>query len=104
MRDVIEINKGIIPYSFDILLGDNWWTILVKYNTEADLFTASLYQEETLICVEPIIYGVSLFKDVYCAGKYPSVDIVPIDPSGTENAVTWDNLEATVFLTIDDEG
>lgn len=103
MRDIISINKNIIPYSFDILLGDNLWTLLVNYNTENDLFTVELYAGNELICVEPVIYGVPLFGDSYMAGKYPAIDIIPLDPSNQENAVTWDNFNETVFLAIDDE-
>ncbi|MEI3018747.1 hypothetical protein [Ruminococcus sp.] len=36
--------------------------------------------------------------------QLPPVDLVPLDESGGETAVTWDNLGETVFLTLDDEG
>ena len=42
-----------------------------------------------------------LFQEVYEAGKFPVLDIVPLDESGQENNVTWDNFGETVFLTID---
>ena len=38
---------------------------------------------------------------VFVNGKYPAVDIVPYDESGENNAVTFDNLNETVFLCID---
>ena len=45
-----------------------------------------------------------LFRDVYRAGVFPALDLTPLDESGQEQAVTWENLGETVFLTVDDEG
>lgn len=101
MRDYIEINKDILPYQFNILLGDEPFELLVDYNATGDLFTVSLYKEDELICTEPLVLGVPLFQDVYQPGKFPAVTIVP---SGNADAVTFENLGETVFLTIDDEG
>lgn len=107
-RDFIEINKEQIPYEFNIELADETFLIGVNYNETADLFTLSLSKlnEETgdyeSICTgEPLIYGKTLWEDVYISGKFPAVDIVPFDESGETNAVTYDNLNNTVFLTID---
>ena len=62
----------------------------------------SLYRDGKLLCyAEPIIYGVPLFRDVYEAGLFPALDIVPLDESGQEQEVTWENFGETVFLTID---
>lgn len=105
MRDRIEINKDLIPYKFDILLGGEMFAIRVNYNKYLDMFTLDLYKNKELICAgEPIIYGKPLWEDVYIAGKYPIVTIVPIDESGETTAVTYDNLGRTVFLTIDNQG
>ena len=105
MRDIIEINKGLIPYSFEILLGGEMFEIGVNYNNTAELFTLSLKKDGEVICAgEPVIYGQKLWQSVYQPNMYPSVDIVPLDESGNVNAVTYDNLNETVFLTIDDGG
>lgn len=107
-RDIIEINKEQIPYEFDIVLADETFLIGVNYNEIADLFTLSLSklneetgEYETICTGEPIIYGQPLWKDVYISDKYPAVDIVPLDESGESTSVTYDNLNNTVFLTID---
>lgn len=107
-RDIIEINKDLIPYEFDIVLADETFKIGINFNETAELFTADLWKldeesgEYEEICLgEPIIYGKKLWEDVYINGKYPSVDIVPFDESGENNAVTFDNLNETVFLCID---
>lgn len=66
------------------------------------MFTVDLYRDGELICAgEPIVYGIPLWKDVYKAGVFPAVDIIPRDPSGENNAVTYDNLGRTVLLLID---
>ncbi len=105
MRDRIEITKDIIPYAFDISLADEIFTITVNYNAYADIFTFSLEKNGEVICAgEPIVYGIPLWKDLFVCGKYPEVEIIPIDESGNMNSVTYENLNETVFLTIDNAG
>lgn len=100
--DVLEINKGLLPYQIDIVLGGELFTLHFNYNATADLFTVDLYKEGALICAgEPIVYGVPLWHDVYRSGKYPMLDIIPIDPSGESSVVTYDNLGDTVLLVVD---
>lgn len=101
MRDVIEINKALVPYQFNILLADEWYELYVNYNKTADLFTLTVYKEDELICTEPLILGVPLFKDIYQPRKFPAITLVPYGP--TERAITFENLGETVFLTVDDE-
>ncbi|MEI3162987.1 MAG: hypothetical protein V8S74_06250 [Lachnospirales bacterium] len=102
VRDKIEINKNLIPYSFNITLSGEVFEIGVKYNDYADLFTLSLTKDKELICSgEPIVYGVPLFKDIYVNGKYPNIIILPHDDSGENTTVTWNNFQETVFLVID---
>ncbi len=99
----IRINKSLIPYTFDIQLGNKLYTFRVDYNGKGDMFTVALYDGETCICAgEPLIYGVPLWTDVYVSGVYPISDIVPTDINGDATAVTYDNLDTTVFLYIDD--
>ena len=104
MRDVIEIEKELLPYNFDIELAGEEFNIEIFYNKAADLFTATLMKDdEVLVYNEPIVYGVELFADVYISDKFPMISIVPFDQSGQENAVTYENFGETVLLTIDDE-
>lgn len=104
MRDVIEVEKELLPYNFDIELAGDEFNIEIFYNAAADLFTATLMKdEEVLVYNEPIIYGVELFADVYKSGKFPMISIVPLDESGQENTINYENFGTTVFLTIDDE-
>jgi hypothetical protein len=104
MRDIIEIEKEMLPYSFDIVLAGEEFTMEIMYNKAAELFTITLSKDEkVLVYNEPIIYGHELFSDVYKADLFPAISIVPLDEAGNETAVTYDNFGKTVFLTIDDE-
>lgn len=103
MRKRIIVKKEQIPYGFNIALGKEKYNLRFAYNQQAKLFTVSLYRDGRLLCDgEPIIYGVPLFRDVYVSGLFPAVEIIPLDESDQEKAVTWDNLGKTVFLTIKD--
>lgn len=103
MKDKIFINKKLIPYSFNILLGDINFEMEINYNETADLFTAALYKDNKCICEgEPIIYGMELFKDIYDY-HFPAIKIVPLDEANENNTITYDNFSETVFLCIDDE-
>lgn len=105
MLDRIEITKSMIPYTFEISLADEIFEITVNYNYSANMFTLSLAKDGEIICAgEPIVYGVPLWKDVFICGKYPEVDIVPLDESGNRSSVTFEGLNETVFLTIDNAG
>lgn len=103
MLDRIPINKGLIPYDFDILLGDHLYNLYVSYNTLGDLFTISLYDNGELLCAgEPVIYGQPLFANSYVPDKFPMVTIVPWDESGNTDKVTYENFGETVFLCVFD--
>lgn len=101
MRDRILVDKSLIPYNFDILLGAELFNLGFSYNKTADLFTVTLSKNDKVIVYdEPVIYGKPLFDEMYQAGKYPILSIVPWDESGMNTKVTYDNFSETVFLTI----
>ena len=98
----IEINKSLIPYTFEIALGAEIFTLRVDYNEVGRFFTIGVSKNGTVICQgSPIVYGRRLFEDVW-SQKFPKIDIVPIDPSNSYNKVTYSNLCETVLLVIDD--
>ncbi len=105
MRDRILIDKESIPYKFDITLGAEAYTLDVNYNKTFDFFTIGLYKQGVKICAgEPLVYGMPLFRNSYRPGDYPPLDMIPLDESGKESRVTWDNFGVSVFLTVDNEG
>lgn len=103
-KDRILIKKENIPYRFSIALPSDIFDLEIRYNKTANLFSVLLYKNDTLICIEPIIYGVQLFKQLYQPLLYPALSITPIDSSGENKAVTWDNFNEAVFLEIDNVG
>lgn len=103
MRSRIEIEKENIPYSFDILLGEETFELELDYNELADLFTITLLKnDEVLVYDEPIVYGIPLFSDCY-DDSFPALTIVPLDESGETDVITFHNFNETVFLTIEEE-
>ena len=98
----LVVKKNLLPYECTIQLAGEVFGLQFNYNATADLFTVDLYKDGELICAgEPIIYGIPLWHDVYRAGDFPPVDIIPTDLSGESNVVTYDNLSSTVLLLID---
>lgn len=99
--DVIEINKGILPYECSIVLGEELFSLHFGYNATAELFTVDLYKDGELLCAgEPIVYGIPLWADLPKESGFPSVAIVPFDPSEESDTVTYDNLCETVLLIV----
>ncbi|MDO5397067.1 MAG: hypothetical protein Q4G33_03975 [bacterium] len=103
-KDRILIKKANIPYRFSIALPRETFDLEIRYNQTADMFTTALYKNNNLICIEPILYGIPLFRQLYQPGNYPPLVIIPKDSSGENTAVTWDNFNETVFLEIDNAG
>lgn len=100
----IEIEKDLIPYTFNISLNDELFEFRIDYNNTADMFTVSLSKGGEELCAgEPIIYGVPLFSDLATRGGFPNVVITPIDYSGETVSVTYDNLSSTVLLIVEEE-
>ena len=100
--EVLEIKKDILPYECSIQLAGEIFGLRFNHNATADLFTVDLYRDGELVCAgEPIVYGQPLWGDVYKAGIFPALSITPTDPSGENNAVTYDNLGRTVLLIIE---
>lgn len=99
-KEFINIEKELIPYSFEIELGVELFQIGVEYNSVGDFFSVDLSKdEEVLVSNEKVVYGEPLFSEIYDA-RYPAPLIVPIDESGNEIRVSWDNLNETVFLVV----
>lgn len=101
----IEIEKELIPYTFEITLGMEVFVFDVLYNDREELFTVNLYDTDRnpLAYGEPLIYGEVLFNAVRDL-TFPIVEIRPIDESGKETAITFSNMNDTVLLAVDWNG
>lgn len=94
---IVPIDKGAIPYRFDMGLNGVTWTFEMRYNSEHDFFTVDLYRgEESITVGEKIVYGQPLFAD-----ELSGVRIMPLDLSGNTDRVGWDELGETVFLYLE---
>lgn len=105
LRDQIEIDRDSIPYSFDLDIEEVSFTFGIKYNDVSGLFSVSLstidgtkiVDDDPLILNQPLFYGRT-------DPKLPVWSIVPMDESGQETEITWDNFGTSVLLLIDDLG
>lgn len=98
--EYIEIEKENIPYRFEIELGAETFEFEIRYNDEGDFFTVDLFKGgEPLVYGEKIVYGIPLFNDFYDQ-DFPAPTIIPLDESGNESRVTFENLNETVFLVV----
>ncbi|WP_340004419.1 hypothetical protein MHH52_21810 [Paenibacillus sp. FSL K6-0276] len=98
--EYIEIEKGLIPYRFDISIANEMFTIEVHYNPDFDFFTVDLERDgETLVYGEKLVYGQTLFYDVQDS-RYPRLPIVVWDQSEKSTEATWETLGVSVFLYV----
>lgn len=101
----IEIEKDLIPYTFEITLGIEVFLFDVLYNEREGLFTVNLYDKDRnpLAYGEPLIYGEVLFNAVRDL-SFPIVEIRPLDESGKEMDITYENMNEKVLLAVDYDG
>lgn len=97
----IDIEKDEIPYSFEIDLGAEEFTIEVNHNARFDFFTIDLYKgEQALIIGEKLILDRPLFSDSVNI-ELPKVNLIPKDRSGMEKRITYANMNEKVFLYVE---
>lgn len=101
----IEIEKDMIPYTFEITLGIEVFLFDVLYNDRESLFTVNLYDKDRnpLAYGEPLIYGEVLFDAVRDL-DFPIVELRPMDESGEESEITYENMNDKVLLAVDYSG
>ncbi|MGY4689351.1 phage baseplate plug family protein [Salibacterium sp. K-3] len=103
---ILPIEKSRIPYEFEIKIAGTLYVFEIHYNGEHDFFTVDLYQNgEVLMYGEKLVYGYPLFHSLPETLK-PSQTITPLDPSGEQNSITYENFTESVLLYIgaEDEG
>lgn len=103
MRNYIPIEKEEIPQRFQIDLASDTFTLEVNYNTTGDFFTIDLYDEndEPIVIGEKLVLGIPLWQDI-ANSNLPAPTLIPLDESGQEDRITYENFGETVFLYIDD--
>lgn len=94
----IDIDKDLIPYSFEMSLNNKTYQFTINYNNTHDFFTVDLHRnDEVLVNGEKIVYEKPLFattqyKDI------PDISILPYDLSGEVDRITFKNFNEKVFL------
>lgn len=98
--EYIEIDKDAIPYKFELTLIDETYTFYINHNYLHNFLTVDLYRnDEVIVLGEKIVYGEPLLNRL----KYrdiPNIKIIPLDPTGVEDTVTFENINEEVFLII----
>lgn len=105
MRDYIPIEKDNIPERFLFDLADETFLLEVNYNDVGDFFTIDLYgaNENPIVLGEKMVLGMPLWCDIVNP-NLPAPTLIPLDESGKEKRITFENFGETVFLYIDDVG
>jgi len=101
---IIEVDKELIPYMFDIELSGRLYTIEINYNYIFDFLTIDLYLDnEPLVKSEKLVLNEILFKDI-CEDKegnlnekFPTEILIPLGNNDIER-ITYDNFGAEVQL------
>lgn len=98
----IEIEKELIPYKFEIEFNDEEYTLEINHNQRFDFFTVDLfYQDKLIVCGEKLVLDRQLFENIVDV-RLPNVKIIPKDRSKREARITYENMNQTVFLYVED--
>ncbi|NGP45963.1 hypothetical protein G4V62_13775 [Bacillaceae bacterium SIJ1] len=99
---ILPVYKDRIPYRFDTEIQGEVFTFEIHYNGDYDFFTFDLLKNEQIIILgEKIVYGRPLFESLSDI-RLPKSIITPLDPSGEENEITYDNFTETVKLFVEE--
>lgn len=98
--NIIEIDKDLIPYTFEIELANEIFVFEIDYNEQYDFFTVTLYKNDVLLVQsEKMVLNRPLFVGIADIGL-PKVKIIPV--SNSKKRITFDNLGESVFLEVVD--
>jgi hypothetical protein len=99
-QQAVPIDKEDVPYSFDISLADELFTLEVGYNARFDFYTLSIEKDgELLAGGEKVVYGRPMFSGLSDT-RLPKVTITPSDVAGIETRAGYDEINETVFLFV----
>jgi len=107
---IIEIDKNLIPYQFDIELSGRIYTMEINYNYMFDFFTIDLYlDKKPLVKSEKLIINEILFKELYednegnLNEEFPTEILIPLGNNDTDR-ITYDNFGIDVQLYYAERG
>lgn len=99
----IEIDKDLIPYKFDVPLANELFTFTIRHNERYDFFTVDVEKDsEVLVVGEKLVLDKPLFASLN-DNRFPKVHIIPVDESGVETRISFDNFGEKVFLFVGED-
>ncbi|MGE7112740.1 phage baseplate plug family protein [Lysinibacillus sp. NPDC047702] len=102
MDEYIEIDKNEIPYAFEMELAGEIFEFEVNYNQAHDFFTLDLFKNGgALVVGEKLILNRPLFRNRIDI-QLPKVQIIPLDRANSATRITYENLNETVFLYVNE--
>lgn len=98
------IPAEFIPEEFEMELGIERFILGINYNQNYDFFSVDVYDVERnpLVLGERLQLNIPLWADIDDP-RLPAPTIIPVDPSGQETAITFENFMVTTFLKLDQE-
>lgn len=102
---VIEIDKTLVPYSFNVELSGLVYTFTINYNFLFDYFTVDLALGDTiLVSGEKLVLNEILFRDLVedkdgnLNSNFPSEILFPAASDDSIERITYDNFGSEVQL------
>lgn len=103
LRAYVPIDKQNLPDRFEFPFGESNFILRVDYNKSQDFFTIDIFTiaDEPIVLGEVMRLNERLWADIIDE-RLPSIDLVPMDESGLEKTITFENFCKSVFLYLDD--
>lgn len=99
----VSIDKNLIPYNFEMQLANEMFKFTVNYNDRFDFFTVDIEKNGVVLVLgEKLVLNKPLFSSL-SNPQLPKLYIIPLDESGEQTRITWDNLDSKIFLFIGED-
>lgn len=102
---IIEIDKALVPYTFNLELSGLIYTFTINYNFLFDYFTVDLALGDTdLVVGEKLVLNEILFRDLSedkdgnLNNSFPSEILFPSASDDSITRITYDNFGSEVQL------
>lgn len=101
----LPVRASRLPDAFRVSIGGRRLRFTVRYNSEGDMFTVTVADNQGNVIVEnrPLVYGADLFSDIVDSRIPARVHIVPFDTAGKHDVVNRSNFMVDVFPFILEE-
>lgn len=101
-RDTFPIDRDNLPQTFEWSIGNYTYIFKCYLNDINDSIYVDLYDEDGVILVrgEKLVYGLQLFATI-TDPRIANSPLIPLDESGNETEVTFETLNSSVDVMID---